>query len=59
MLHIVEELAELGYQEAFLWTFDQEEMYSKLGWETLMNHQFKGRVAVIMKYTVNRSSREN
>ena len=59
MLRIVEELAELGYQEAFLWTFDQEDMYSKLGWETLMNHQFKGRVAVIMKYTVNRSSRGN
>ena len=59
MLRAVEELAELGYQEAFLWTFNQEDMYARLGWEKLMNHQFKGKVAVIMKYKVNHSPREN
>ncbi len=39
---------EMGYSRLFLWTYDQETMYQRLGWSVLHRITFKGRAAVVM-----------
>lgn len=52
MQNVVRRISDLGFQEAFLWTYDQEEMYKKFGWETHKTLNFKGRRAVIMRISI-------
>ncbi len=39
---------EMGYSKVFLWTYEQETMYQRLGWSVIHRIPFKGRGAVIM-----------
>ena len=39
---------EMGYSRLFLWTYDQEALYQRLGWSVLHRITFKGRAAVVM-----------
>lgn len=39
---------EMGYSRIFLWTYEQETMYQRLGWSVIHRITFKGRGAVIM-----------
>ncbi|MHB1210112.1 MAG: GNAT family N-acetyltransferase [Acidimicrobiales bacterium] len=39
---------EKGHSRIFLWTYEQETMYQRLGWSVIHRIPFKGRGAVIM-----------
>lgn len=47
-----EKVRELGEPVAYLWTYDQAEMYSALGWKAIGQIIHCGKLAIVMRWDV-------
>jgi N-acetylglutamate synthase-like GNAT family acetyltransferase len=54
MDRIDQEAVQLGLAKLYLFTPDQEDFYSSLGWNTLLEDHFQGKPIVIMEKTYSR-----
>lgn len=45
----IERAIELGYQQTFLWTFEQVSMYEALGWRSMHQITWQSKTATVME----------
>jgi N-acetylglutamate synthase-like GNAT family acetyltransferase len=49
---VVQEAADLGVPRLFLFTPDQQNLYARLGWQTIERAQYMGEAVVVMELTI-------
>jgi len=49
---IITEFVRLGIKTAYLFTPDQENLYSRLGWNTILREEYRGEQVAIMKLDI-------
>ena len=46
---VKEEFKRLGVDKAYLFTFDRESLYTRLGWKTILREEYRGEPVAIMR----------